>query len=194
MTENELKMYNAIYANSLMFLKRGIKEILSFEGNSEKPLDIENGVMSSLFVQMSIELAIKAFLVKQKGVRSILEEKYNKKTDEEIFTAFINNSLKTERYEDLKNILINNPVLTWFEDEEYDHLKQFQLYRNKIVHFNLFLDRADLLNLKFEIIYVVVHIIVPLLSDISFEYETPTSFYNECLDKNEYKKLIPTIC
>ena len=190
MTENEKKIYNTVYDNSILFLKRGIAEVLSHQDNLDAPFDKETGIVSSMFTQMSIELALKAFLIKEKGIKSILSSKYINRTDSDIFTAFESNTLHTKIYNDLKQVLIDNKSLTWFSDNDFYHLEQFQQFRNKIVHLNLFLGEDDLYDLKYEIIYVIVHVIVPLLAEISFEFETPTAFYNKYLNKSEYKKLI----
>ena len=190
MTEYEKKIYDTIYNNSVLFLKRGIAEVLSHQDISDAPLDKETGIISSLFTQMSIELALKAFLIRENGIKSILLNKYNSWTETEIFTAFEENTLHTKIYNDLKQVLIVNKNLAWFSENDYSHLEQFQQFRNKLVHLNLFLGEADLYDLKYEIVYVIVHIIVPLLAEISFEFETPTAFYNKYLNKTEYKKLI----
>lgn len=190
MTNLEKTIFETIFDNSLMFLKRGMAEILSYEVNAKNNINKESGIISSLFTQMSIELALKAFLIKEKGLSSILSDNYSSCTEFEILKSFKNNELHTKQYGVLKNILISNERLTWFSDIHYEHLQNFQSKRNKIVHFNLFQTDDDLCELKYEIVYVIVHIIVPLLTNISFEFETPTSFYNTYLDKQDYQKLI----
>lgn len=190
MNEQENKIFNTVYNNAILFLKRGIAEILEHNDKDDSPLKFETGIVCTLFIQMSIELALKAFLVKEKGVKSILEVRYQRKTDMQILSEFENNTLHTKKYNDLKQILINNETLSWFNETSYSHLEQFQQFRNKLVHLNLFLANADLYDLKFELIYVIVHIIVPLLSEISFEFETPSDFYKSHLNKDEFKKLI----
>lgn len=190
MTEQERKIYDTIFKNAVLFLNRGIGEILTHNDRKDSPLDGEIGIVSTLFIQMSIELALKAFLIKEQGVRSILLGRYQNKTEEYIFEKFENNTLHTKKYNDLKQILIDNEGLIWFSETDFDHLIQFQQFRNKLVHLNLFLGEADLYDLKYESIYVIVHIIVPLLSEISFEFETPSEFYETHLNKEEYKKLV----
>jgi hypothetical protein len=138
---------------------------------------------------MSLELGLKAFLIKTSGIKTILNDKYQSRTIDNIFDSFENNTLQTKRYEDLKNHIKENQ-LTWFSDTHFDHLTQFQLFRNKLVHLNLNLQTADLYDLKYESIYAIVHLIVPLLSELSFEFETPSEFFAEHLDDKQYKQLI----
>jgi hypothetical protein len=190
MTEKELKIYETIFKNAVLFMNRGISEILTHDDRKDTSLDEETGIVSTLFIQMSIELALKAFLVKEQGVRSILLNEYQTRTEEYIFEKFENNTLHTKQYNVLKQILTDNERLTWFTETDFAHLEQFQQFRNKLVHLNLFLGEADLYDLKYELIYVIVHIIVPLLSEISFEFETPTEFYQTHLNMEDYKKLI----
>lgn len=190
MTENEEYIYSTIYNNSIIFLKRGIKETFLLTNFSKDEYNKEAGLFSSLFIQMSIELALKAFLIKKKGIKTILQERYKNKTDEEILALFINDKLHTKRFQDLKEILIDEEYLTWFSENHFAHLEQFQQFRNKIVHLNLFLANADLFDLRHEITFVIVHIIIPLLSEIDIEFETPTEFYDEYLDKSTLTELI----
>lgn len=197
MTVYQRKIYDAIFGNAILFLKRGINEVLLHNDYNDTALNRETGIIATLFIQMSIELAIKAYLVKEEGVKSILMDKYNSNTDEEIYNLFTNNSLHTRQYNNLKDILSSNQRIISLTDNDCEHLDQFQKYRNNLVHLNLFLYEADLYDLKYEITYVIVHILVPLLAEISFDYETPTAFYNEHLNKENYKKLIsfpPYVC
>ena len=60
MTEQEKKIYDIVFSNAIFFLKRGISEVLSHNDNFDKALSKETGIISTLFTQMSIDLAIKA--------------------------------------------------------------------------------------------------------------------------------------
>jgi len=181
------RIYSTVYKNSIIFLKRGIKEIVK---NNNERLENEQAIISCLFIQMSIELGLKAFLIKERGIKTILQDRYQEKTIENIFESFNSNTLHTKNYNELKNFIKNSEGLTWFNDEHFAHLDQFQLFRNKLVHLNLYLSEDELFDLKYELIYAIVHIIIPLLSELSFECASPTEFYSEHLDENEYKKLI----
>lgn len=185
MDDKTTKIYETIFDNSILFLKRGINEIVI----SNETLDREQALVSCLFIQMSLELGLKAFLIKESGIKTILMDNYQNRTIDNIFKSFENNTLQTKRYEDLKtHIKVNQ--LTSFEDTHFHHLSRFQLFRNKLVHLNLNLQPPDLDDLKYESIYAIVHLIVPLLSELNFEFETPSEFYAEHLDDNKYKQLI----
>lgn len=190
MTENEEKIYDTIYNNSIIFLKRGIKETFLLTNYTEDEYNVEAGLFSSLFIQMSIELALKAFLIKEKGIKTILQKRYKNKSDEEILNLFTNDKLHTKRFQDLKDIIIKEEYLTGFSENHFVQLDQFQQFRNKIVHLNLFLGNADIYDLRYEITFVIVHIIIPLLTELNIEIETPTEFYAKYLDKTTLSKLL----
>lgn len=188
MSDVEEKIYGAIYSNSILFLRRAIIEMVKGV-NAEEHLNMERAIVSTLFSQMTIELAMKAFLIRKTGIRTILTQKFTGKTDEEILEKFEKNQLHTNKYEELKNDLIKKNLL-WFDEEHIRHLDQFQQFRNKLVHLNLFLTEADLIDLKEELIFVIVHILIPFLAEISFDSETPTDFYQRHLNGDDFKKLI----
>lgn len=185
MNENTKLIYNTVYKNAVLFLKKGIKEIIKHDNAGLKN---NQAIFSCLYIQMSIELGLKSFLIKDSGIRTILLNKYENRTEDEIFASFNANTLQTKRFEDLKNFIKKN--YSFFDEAQYNQINKLQLYRNKLVHLNLFLDDNELVILKNELIYTIVHILIPFLTEISFEFETPSEFYQECLNKKQYKKLI----
>ncbi len=181
------KIYNTIFKNSILFLNKGIEEIV--KDNSIK-FDHNQAIVSCLFIQMTLELGLKAFLVKESGVKTILVNKYHNRNIHSIFNSFNQNTLKTKTYNELKKNLKDNNELTWFTDNHYRHIDKFQLFRNNLVHINLFFKENELKELKHELIYVIVHILIPLLTEISFEFESPTEFYSKHLDNKQHRILI----
>ncbi|QBA19750.1 hypothetical protein EU348_00640 [Chryseobacterium indologenes] len=180
------EIYSTIYKNAVLFLKRGIKEIIQ---NDRKIFDPEIAIMSCLYIQTSIELSLKAYLIKEVDITAIL--KSNKSlSNENLLEKFKQNHLKTKTYEELKTILNDKRDLVFFSDVHFEHLTRFQLYRNKLIHLNLFLSDDEIINLKKELIFAVTHLLMPLLTDISFEFESPSEFYEEYLDKEDFDKLI----
>jgi hypothetical protein len=185
MDDKTLEIYKAIFNNSILFLKRGIDEII----NSAQELTKEQFVVSCLFIHTSLELGLKAFLVKEKGIKTILKNGHQNQTVDSIFNSFENNDLRTKTYNDLKKLILENEI-TLFGEIHFEHLTRFQKFRNNLVHLNLSFSSTDLQNLKYESIFAIVHLIIPLLSEIDFENETPSEFYAEYLDDHQYKKLI----
>lgn len=64
----------------------------------------------------------------------------------------------------------------------------FQRYRNRLIHLNLPLEESDLFDLKYEFIYIIVHVIVTILTEI--DYMSSSDFYEKHLNNDDYKKLI----
>lgn len=189
MTKDDKIIYEAILNNSIIFLKRGIKEILSHNDLNDEPLQIETAVFSIMFIQTSIELALKAYYVRKCGIRSIIQSKYDNYTEQQIYKAFEGGTLRTKRYNDLKKELETNKLI-WFGKKEYDNLLQFQQFRNKLIHLNLDLSDSELFYLEYELIYSIVHILLSFLTDIDYECETTGEFYEKYLDKDDYHALI----
>lgn len=180
------EIYSTIYKNSVLFLKRGIKEIIKTRRNK---FDSEQAIISCLLIQTSIELSLKAYLLKEMNIHTILKNHRNS-SNEVLLEKFNQNRLKTKNYDELKKFLKNNNDLGFFEDIHFQHLDKFQMYRNKLIHLNLFFSDEDLANLKNELIFAVTHILIPFLTDISFEFETPSEFYEKTLDKDDFNNLI----
>ncbi|MDN3694318.1 hypothetical protein QWZ06_19545 [Chryseobacterium tructae] len=179
------EIYNTIYTNAILFLKRGIKEITK---NGRAISDPEQAIISCFYIQTSIELSLKTYLIKEIDIYSILESNRNLSPNL-LLEKFKQNHLKTKRYDQLKKSLKKNKNLTFFNDIHFKHLDKLQMYRNRLVHLNL-LSKDDINNIQKELIFAVTHLLMPLLTDISFKFETPTQFYKEHLDKNDYKSLI----
>jgi len=143
-----------------------------------------------MFVQMATELAMKVFLIKNESLRVVLKDNYTNKSDEELVNLFHGDGLNTKAFWELKNIIITNYSPGLFDKDDIAHLDKFQTYRNKLVHFNLNLDESQLKELKFELTYVIVHVIIKFLAQINFKYESPSDFYKENLKQSTFRNLI----
>ncbi len=77
-----------------------------------------------------------------------------------------------------------------FDEVGIDYINDFQRYRNQAVHFHLGLTNGDLYDLKYDLVYMLVHVIIPTLTEINLEFESPSEFYQNQLDKDDYKTLI----
>lgn len=141
------------------------------------------------FLQISLELATEYFLIKEKGLRAIIATRSQiSLTDEELLQAFWKNEIKTKTFEQLKELMqeYSNDFST--SKDELTIIDIFQLYRNKIMHLNYNFEQ-DLFDIKYEFIYLIVHVLIPLLNDEEYEV-TPSEFYEYCLNKDEFLKLI----
>nr|WP_184546130.1 hypothetical protein [Mucilaginibacter sp. FT3.2]MBB6231903.1 hypothetical protein [Mucilaginibacter sp. FT3.2] len=178
-------VYDNIYSNAVMFLRRAIKELIAHSGDH---LEREQAVVACIFIQMSIELGFKAYLIKTCSLSSILLKKHKDQPIQELMEAFEQGKLKTKSFEDLKNIIIADEGL--FDEERIQYINDFQDYRNQAVHFHLNLAPGDLFDLRYDLVYMLVHVVIPILTEINMDFETPSEFYENQLDKNDFKTLI----
>lgn len=178
-------IYDRIFDNAVMFLRRAIKELIVHQKDH---LEHEQAVVACIFMQMAIELGLKSYLIRTKSVFDILEDKYKNKSISYIANAFQNGTLKTKNFDELKNKVIVEDKL--FNTTQKYYLSQFQRYRNQAVHFDLKLHNSDLYDLKYDLIYVLVHIIIAILTEMNMDFESPSEFFNNHLDKADYMTLI----
>jgi HEPN domain-containing protein len=178
-------VYDNIYTNAVMFLRRAIKELITSSGDH---LEREQAVIACIFIQMAVELGFKAYLIKTKSLTSILRDKHKKQTIEELLEEFEDGTLQTKTFEELKRMIVADDQL--FDEERLEYINDFQRYRNQAVHFHLRLVQGDLFDLRYDLVYVLVHVVIPVLAEISLDIESPSDFYQECLDKNDYLTLI----
>ena len=75
-----------------------------------------------------------------------------------------------------------------FDKAEYAYIERFQLYRNKLVHFNYKFSNEEDIQMENDIIYVLVYILGVLMSD-EVDSEDRT-YMQDYIDMDEYKKLV----
>ena len=67
----EQKLYKTVVNNSLLFLEDGVKRMVA---NGKLPLE-DTLVLSCSNIQISLELAMRAYVLREKGLDSILDRK-----------------------------------------------------------------------------------------------------------------------
>ena len=185
MNEQTKVIYEQIYENAVMFLRKAIKELIAKPGEY---LEKEHAVTACLFIQIAIELGFKAYLIRKKTLPSILLKKHKDQSLDELFKIFEKGDLKTKGFEELKQMIIAEGEL--FDQKRIFYINNFQRYRNQAVHWHLNLAKGDLYDLKYDLVYVLVHVIIPVLTEINLDFETPSEFYQKYLNKEDYKSLI----
>lgn len=189
-TEFEKKVYEQLYANSIVFLKDGIERLVN---NDNGDIDfIENDLLSLTCTsfQISIELAIKALIIERSGIKKIIETKYHSLTDTEIEQRFINNDLKSLEFDTQKNFIKSNNFIEDLTKDDFKTIDEFQKYRNRIVHFTYNFANSDLYDLKYDMIYYLIQIIFKILLSKKHQDEKPSEFLQFTLGAGLHKKLI----
>lgn len=127
MNDFERKLYHTVVHNSLLFLEDGLKRLIT-DGNNDLGDTI---VLSCTSIQISLELAMRAYILRNKGLEFIIVKKQkDNNTDEEIEKLYAENRLKVIEFEALKNQLKEKDASV-FTKEDFQIIDDFQTYRNK---------------------------------------------------------------
>ena len=185
MNDFERKLYHTVVHNSLLFLEDGLKRLIT-DGNNDLGDTI---VLSCTSIQISLELAMRAYILRNKGLEFIIVKKQkDNNTDEEIEKLYAENRLKVIEFEALKNQLKEKDASV-FTKEDYQIIDDFQTYRNKLMHFCCPLDNNELSKLKENLMYYVVRVVLCLLYD-NYEEKKPAEYFEELLGWDFYRTLI----
>ncbi len=160
MTPEEREIVEAVAQNSVLFMKQAVVAILKHNDDDDAPLNKQTAILSSSFIQVALELATVARTIMNHGLASIISAKQNTLTLAQMVAEFANNSLKTKTFNELKNTLRADQVIS---DTDYSLMTQFQSYRNKLLHFAFKFHPDDLYDIKYEFIYLLVHVLPTLL-------------------------------
>lgn len=189
-TEFEKKVYNQLYASSIIFLKDGIERLVNKDNGDIDVIDNDLLSLTCTSFQISIELAIKALIIERSGLKNVIEKKYHLLSEEEIELKFLNNELKSLEFEMQKNFVKKNQFIQDLTKNDYKIIDSFQKYRNRIVHFTYNFDDADLNALKHDMIYYMIQIIFKILLSKKHQDERPSEFLEYTLGRGLHKQLI----
>lgn len=183
-TKNSIDIQEELYENSLLFLINSIPIITK---EKKQGISKEEAILSSVSIQISLELAIKFYLANNYGIKAILLNKYKDDSDELIYEKFISNDLKTKEFDTLKNFIKSirtSPLNT----SEINIIEKFQKYRNKLVHISYNFKENELDSIKADYIYLIVHVISKLLAE-KYDY-SPSELFREYLSNIQFEQLV----
>lgn len=174
----EEAMLDAIFQNAIRFFNISIDEVIKSDFS-----DINNIIKTSVLIQMTVELSLKYAVAYNNGnlsIKKILGIKYQNKSIDEIYEEFINNTLKVEKIEKLKNYIKKTSIFKFEKNEEIEKMEQFQKIRNRLLHFTYNFTEMEIVEFKKNFLYIVFKIIFPLLyegySKESLVNLTPSDF------------------
>lgn len=175
------RIKEALTKNASTFLNCSIQAI-------NRGLDIyDNKIISIVNLQMALELAMKCKIIENYGVCSIFQGLSTGISDEEIEEKYEKNMLRIKEFENLKNFLKSQHLFD-FESSEYKYMERFQVYRNKLVHFNYNFSSEENEQIEKDIFYVLVFLLGTIMGD-SLECDNPT-YMQEYIDMKQYQELI----
>lgn len=181
----ERGLYKTVVHNSLLFLEDGVKRLIN---DRDHPL-ADTLILSCSDIQIALELAMRAFVIREKGLESILDRKQQGRyTYEELERLYLDNKLKVIEFESLKNQL-KGKDFDVFRKEDFLIIEEFQTLRNKMVHFCCPLEEKELYTLREKLMYYVVRVVLCLLSD-KYEDKKPAEYFEELLGWDFHRTLI----
>ncbi|HCE56778.1 MAG TPA: hypothetical protein DER09_03015 [Prolixibacteraceae bacterium] len=189
-TDFEKEAYKQLYNNAIVFLKDGIERLVNKDNGDEDYIDHDLLTLTCSSFQISLELAIKALIIEQAGIRCILNKKQQNLSDAEIKQLFIENNLSTLDFDVQKNFIRSKNYIQDLEKDDFKTIDEFQVYRNRIVHFSYKFYEGDLFDFKYDIIYYLIHIIFKVLLSKKHQHEKPSEFLEYKLGSELHKKLI----
>lgn len=180
----EQEAAKSIRTNSIIFLRRAAEEITRHDDGDDAAFDHETGTVVTVLTQMALELAIAAYLVEHQGIRAILEGA-EALTEEQIRENWLNNRLRTKKFEQNKQLLARVSPGVWKVFEGV--VDMFQNSRNKIVHVHFRFDRNDLYDLKFESTFVLIKVVTYFI--FGSDYDHANNFAS-LLSRDTFDKLV----
>lgn len=185
MTDFERTLHHTVEHNSLLFLEEGVKWLIGENKQSE----MDAIVLACTNIQIALELALRAYILKNKGLEFIIDKKQkDNNTDEEIEKLYAENRLKVIEFEAMKSQLKEKDVSV-FKKEDFRIIDEFQTYRNKLVHFCCPLGKDELWKMRDLLMYYVVRVVLCLLYD-NYEDKRPAEYFEELLGWEFYRILI----
>ena len=171
--------------NSWLFLRRAIKEIISHDDSKDEGLTEEKATMATTLIQMSFELSLVAYFIEADGIHGIVKKVDTTLTEVSLLSKFENNEFMTKPFNMLKkDALERNFFLN--SDDEY-LINEFQKLRNKMVHLNYKFDESELYDLKYDLTYFIVKVVIPTLTK---EEVKPSQAIAENIDSKDFLKLV----
>lgn len=143
--------------NSGVFLRKAAEEIAGHRDMGDPPFDADRATIVTVLIQTAVELASTATIIRHGGLAGVMR-KGVPQTESEAEQRWLAGDIKTKTFEDLKA-----DAAKLFGDIDFWSLvDDFQVRRNKLVHFHQPLDQAELFDLKYEATHVLIQMIMTL--------------------------------
>lgn len=188
MTHFEKKIYKTLINNAFLFLSETLLRLLDRDLEGSGKMDTNLLTLTCAELQISLELAIRATLVHSRGIKCILKSNQANLSESEIEDLYANNALIVTEFDKQKNFLKSQNI-SRLTKEEFKEIDRFQVYRNKIVHFSCEFTDEQLVELRNEVLYYIVHVVLVLLADTSTG-ETPAEYLQSKLGLKFYKQVM----
>ena len=99
MNDFENMLYSTVVHNSLLLLEEGVKSIIGDGGK----FTTDSMVLACTNIQIALELAMRAYILRNKGLEYIIDKKQKKEhTDDEIEKLYASNQLKVIEFDEYR--------------------------------------------------------------------------------------------
>lgn len=155
------QIYHQIIHNATLYLREGVEKLLD-----DKPRNVkDNMVLACSNIQIALELSMRAFLLRTKGWDSILDKKQQGKyTEAELESLYLSLQMKVIEFDSMKKQLKGKGVISLVKDD-FEYIDRFQTLRNKLVHMCCDIKDDECLQLKNDLLYYVIRIVLYMLCD-----------------------------
>lgn len=154
-------LYRQIVHNATLYLREGVGKLMEDQTGNMK----DNMVLACSNIQIALELSMRAFLLRTKGWNSILDKKQQDRyLKDEIEDLYLSLQLKVIEFESMKKQLKGQGVIALVK-EDFEYIDRFQTLRNKLVHMCCEIKDEDCEQLKNDLLYYVVRIVLFMLCD-----------------------------
>lgn len=188
------QIYYQIIHNATLYLREGVEKLLEDKPKSMR----DNMVLACSNIQIALELSMRAFLLRTNGWDSILDKKQQGKyTEAELESLYTSLQMKVIEFDSMKKQLKGKGVISLVKDD-FEYIDRFQTLRNKLVHMCCDIKGDECLQLKNDLLYYVVRIVLFMLCDGDSEtrpYERleemfGSDFRNRLTNDPDYKNAI----
>lgn len=189
MTDFERHVVRSLTHNATLFMKESIKNLLSESGAWRHDLTADDFILAVSNMQIAMEISLKAFLVRNHGIISVVhpKQKRNTPTETEIKRLYDERKLNVQDFDALKNMLMSKGVSD-LTKSDIAIISEFQTFRNKLLHMTCDVMEDDLKGAADRMLAYCIHIVMYLLYD-KFQERTPDEFFIDSLGWDFYEKL-----
>lgn len=186
MTNFEKKIEERLKHGAEVYLKDAIERIIS-KDDPNQPLDADLLSLSCASMQIALELAFKAMIVRMEGIEPILDSKQKGLSENELQKKFEKNEIKVNTFDTTRSHLRSPLYRDFLKKEDNKIIDLFDRYRNKSVHFTCFFSENDIEILRDKLIFFMIH---EVGKAVLGEIDHPSEYFVHILGEKLYNKLV----
>lgn len=172
LTRVEAAVVAGVEANCAVFLRKAAEEMAGHDDEGDPPFNEARAAVVTVMIQTSIELATVAMIIRNDGIAAVLRGAAPA-TELDLEERWCQGELSTLTFSQMKP----RAALIVADEDFWNVVDDFQVARNKLVHFHRPADSASLYDLKYESAFLLLHTVSRLLHE-GDEYETPEHMAN----------------